>query len=80
MQPTSVSGLRSSDITSQNCVSELLGGEVGKLCHGHPPANSGLAVVLRDLTEVALENLESNRIFLLKLRITPMKLTCEIPP
>ena len=56
---TSVASLGSSDISAQNCLSELLGRQVSKLRHRHPPALPGQTVVLRDLTEVVLENSES---------------------
>ena len=63
MKLTSVASLRSSDISAQNCVSELLSCQISKLSDGHPPAHSGLAVVLRDLPQVALKYLESAEIF-----------------
>ena len=66
-----MTSLRSSDISAQDCVSELLSRQVSKLSHGHPPALSRSTVVLGDLTEVALENLESAGIFLVRKLSTP---------
>ena len=62
MKLTSVASLRSSDISAQDCLSELLSGQISKFSHGHLPAHSELTIVLRDLAQVALKHLESAQI------------------